>query len=138
MARLAGKVAIVTGAASGIGAGTATVFAEHGARLILVDRDSAGLEVVRARLDTPADPDHQAPTTAGADGDDARGGLCRSVPGLRRVKRPDRQRAVCGRGVLGGDLAAPSAHAQQKAISNAQQHSSRYFARRCGWRWQPP
>ncbi len=56
MARLAGKVAIVTGAASGIGAGTAAVFAEHGARLVLVDRDSAGLDSVRARLDTPMSP----------------------------------------------------------------------------------
>ena len=56
MARLDGKVAIVTGAASGIGAGTAAVFAEHGARLVLVDRDSAGLESVRARLDAPASP----------------------------------------------------------------------------------
>ncbi|HLL49772.1 MAG TPA: SDR family NAD(P)-dependent oxidoreductase [Thermomicrobiales bacterium] len=33
------KVAIVTGAASGIGAGTAAVFAELGARLVLVDRN---------------------------------------------------------------------------------------------------
>jgi NAD(P)-dependent dehydrogenase (short-subunit alcohol dehydrogenase family) len=56
MARLAGKVAIVTGAASGIGAGTAAVFAEHGARLVLVDRDSTGLDSVRARLDTPTSP----------------------------------------------------------------------------------
>jgi NADP-dependent 3-hydroxy acid dehydrogenase YdfG len=56
MLRLADKVAILTGAASGIGAGTAEVFAEHGARLVLVDRDSAGLESVRARLDTPASP----------------------------------------------------------------------------------
>jgi len=56
MARLAGKVAILTGAASGIGAGTAAVFAEQGARLVLVDRDCAGLETVRARLDTPASP----------------------------------------------------------------------------------
>ena len=37
--RLQDQVAIITGAASGIGAGTAEVFAEQGARLVLVDRD---------------------------------------------------------------------------------------------------
>ena len=43
MQRLLNKVAIITGAASGIGAGTAEVFAEEGAKLVLVDRDQAGL-----------------------------------------------------------------------------------------------
>ena len=41
--RLRDKSAIITGAASGIGAGTAEVFADEGARLVLVDRDEAGL-----------------------------------------------------------------------------------------------
>src|SRR5262245_46124059 len=45
MARLVGKTAIITGAASGIGRGTADVFAEHGARLVLADRDGPRLEV---------------------------------------------------------------------------------------------
>jgi NAD(P)-dependent dehydrogenase (short-subunit alcohol dehydrogenase family) len=48
--RLRDKVAIITGAAAGIGAGTAEVFAEEGARLILVDRDAAGLATVRDDL----------------------------------------------------------------------------------------
>ena len=52
MARLKGRFAIITGAASGIGAGTAEVFAEEGARLMLVDRDADGLEAVRATLAT--------------------------------------------------------------------------------------
>ena len=47
---LANKVAIITGAASGIGAGTAEVFAEQGARLVLVDRDADGLARVAAGL----------------------------------------------------------------------------------------
>ena len=48
--RLRDKAAIVTGAASGIGAGTAEVLGEEGARLVLVDRDEAGLVAVRDRL----------------------------------------------------------------------------------------
>src|SRR5262249_23796384 len=50
MQRLAGKSAIITGAASGIGRGTAEVFAEHGARLALIDRDGPGLEQALAGL----------------------------------------------------------------------------------------
>lgn len=50
MQRLSEKVAIITGAASGIGRGTAELFAEHGALLVLVDRDGAGLEALRDQL----------------------------------------------------------------------------------------
>jgi NAD(P)-dependent dehydrogenase (short-subunit alcohol dehydrogenase family) len=42
--RLAGKVAIVTGAAGGIGAAAAAAFRREGALLALVDRDAAALE----------------------------------------------------------------------------------------------
>jgi len=48
--RLAGKTAIVTGAASGIGEATARLFAEHGARLVVVDRNGAGLDEMTASL----------------------------------------------------------------------------------------
>ncbi len=48
--RLDDKVCVITGAASGIGQGTARLFAEHGARLVLVDRDAAGLAAVTAEL----------------------------------------------------------------------------------------
>ncbi len=43
MARLEGKRAIVTGAASGIGRASACIFAEEGARIVIVDRDADGL-----------------------------------------------------------------------------------------------
>ncbi len=48
---LAGKVILVTGAASGIGAAAARVFAGYGARLILTDRDGSGVATVAASLD---------------------------------------------------------------------------------------
>src|SRR4051794_27795941 len=46
--RLDGKVAIVTGASSGIGAGIAEAMAQAGARVVLVGRDEARLAEVAA------------------------------------------------------------------------------------------
>lgn len=48
--QLAGRVAVVTGAASGIGAASARLMAAEGARLALVDRDGAALSAVAAAL----------------------------------------------------------------------------------------
>jgi len=47
---LAGRVAVVTGAASGIGAETAVVFAEAGADVVLADRDESGLAETDERV----------------------------------------------------------------------------------------
>ena len=47
---LGGKVAVITGAASGIGRQTATLFHALGARLVLTDIDSAGLAAFAEEL----------------------------------------------------------------------------------------
>ncbi len=49
MAKLDGKTALITGAAVGLGAGIAEVYAKYGARLCLVDVDAA-VEEIAARL----------------------------------------------------------------------------------------
>jgi NAD(P)-dependent dehydrogenase (short-subunit alcohol dehydrogenase family)/pimeloyl-ACP methyl ester carboxylesterase len=48
--QLRGRLALVTGAASGIGLATATALADRGARLLLVDRDAGGLERAAASI----------------------------------------------------------------------------------------
>jgi NAD(P)-dependent dehydrogenase (short-subunit alcohol dehydrogenase family) len=48
--RLQDKVAIVTGAASGIGRSTAILFAREGSRLVLNDIDSQGLEALMLQM----------------------------------------------------------------------------------------
>ncbi|KAF0806192.1 short-chain dehydrogenase/reductase SDR [Alcanivorax xiamenensis] len=50
MNRFDQKTVLITGAASGIGRAAALRFAEEGARLVLVDRNLAGLEETRAAL----------------------------------------------------------------------------------------
>ncbi|MBU3915651.1 SDR family oxidoreductase [bacterium] len=48
--RLAGKVAIITGAASGIGRATATVFAREGARIALADVSGEALQEITDQI----------------------------------------------------------------------------------------
>ena len=50
MKRLEGKIALITGAASGIGRATVELFAEHGATIVAVDRNAIGLEQLASEL----------------------------------------------------------------------------------------
>ena len=52
MSRLAGKSAVITGAAKGIGRATADLFATEGARLVATDIDAAGLDRLREDLES--------------------------------------------------------------------------------------
>ena len=52
--RLAGKIALVTGAAQGLGAAMARMFARHGARVMLTDINGAGAAAVAADIGASA------------------------------------------------------------------------------------
>jgi short-subunit dehydrogenase len=47
---ISGKVAVITGASMGIGEAIAKEFAEHGAQVVLLSRDSGRLEAARSRI----------------------------------------------------------------------------------------
>jgi short-subunit dehydrogenase len=48
--QLAGRVAVITGASMGIGEAIAQLFVDHGARVVLLSRDSGRVEAARARI----------------------------------------------------------------------------------------
>ena len=50
MGKLDGKVAIITGAASGIGKATAAIFAKNGFDLIITGRRKKRLEEIRSKM----------------------------------------------------------------------------------------
>ncbi|HEU0276932.1 MAG TPA: SDR family NAD(P)-dependent oxidoreductase [Rhodanobacteraceae bacterium] len=64
---LAGKTCLVTGAAGSLGAETARLFLHEGAKLLLVDRDAAGLERVGLALADPVVAWRAADVTRAAD-----------------------------------------------------------------------
>ena len=55
MAKLNGKVCIVTGAAGGIGSAAAKLFVQQGARVLLVDRDASRLAMIASELGPSVD-----------------------------------------------------------------------------------
>src|SRR4051794_22752520 len=69
--RVDNKVAVVTGAASGIGRATAVALSDAGARLVLVDRDEENLDqtlkMVAEAVVVPADVSKQADVAAAVD-----------------------------------------------------------------------
>ncbi|GBG94505.1 FabG-like short-chain dehydrogenase/reductase [Ligilactobacillus salitolerans] len=52
MARLDGKVALITGGAKGFGLSTAKLFLQHGAKVVITDVDQAGADQALAELDS--------------------------------------------------------------------------------------
>ncbi len=48
--RMEGKVAIITGAASGIGGAASLLFAREGAKVVMADLSAEGLEAVKNRI----------------------------------------------------------------------------------------
>jgi len=67
MRTLQGKVVVITGAASGIGAALAAGLARKGARLMLADIDAAGVERVAATLRTAGCVCHTSVTDTGSE-----------------------------------------------------------------------
>jgi rhamnose utilization protein RhaD (predicted bifunctional aldolase and dehydrogenase)/NAD(P)-dependent dehydrogenase (short-subunit alcohol dehydrogenase family) len=79
---LAGAVALVTGAASGIGRATASMFVQLGAHVVMVDRDESGLESARKPLDAKRTTAYRADMTIEGEVRAAIAHACRTFGGL--------------------------------------------------------
>ena len=79
---LGGAVALVTGAASGIGRATAAMYAQLGAHVVMVDRDDSGLESARKPLDPKRVTSYRADMTIEGEVRAAVAHACRTFGGL--------------------------------------------------------
>ena len=84
-AALAGAIALVTGAASGIGRATAALFVEQGAHVVLVDRDEPALEAFAKSLPANRAAHVRADVTIEGEVRAAIAHACRSFGGLDLV-----------------------------------------------------
>jgi 2-keto-3-deoxy-L-fuconate dehydrogenase len=82
--KLKDRVAIVTGAASGIGAASARLFAAEGARLALVDQDKEGLGQVAADIEAKGGSAVTIPADVSSD-NEARAGVDRVMERWGRI-----------------------------------------------------
>ena len=120
--RLDGRVAIVTGASSGIGAGIAEAMAQAGARVVLVGRDEA-------RLAEVAGVCGESPVTLALD-ITADGAPEQVVRRRAERMRPDRLDRPLGRHLLAAALPRVSRRVARRAVGDQRPRAVCDHARR--------